>query len=114
MTKTRNQLVDRALKEIGIVPISTVTYASVDELVDGLFDSLNHRDVVYPTSPDSIDEELFLPIASCLAYRAAPEMGVTDPNQLVYLKAKCDAAEHEMKKISSKRYSAMTIPGTYY
>ena len=77
--KNRQQLVNRAIKELGLIPLTTENYASVNELVDGLFDSLNHRDIVYVVTPTtataSIDEELFLPLATCLAYRAAPEMG---------------------------------------
>lgn len=116
--KNRQQLVNRALKEIGINPLSTESYASVNELVDGLFDSLNHRDIVYAVTPTtvtaSIDEELFLPIATCLAYRAAPEMGITDVNQLSYLKAKCDAAELEIKKIKSAAYTRQIAQSDYF
>ncbi len=116
--KNRQQLVNRALKEIGVNPLSTESYASVNELVDGLFDSLNHRDIVYAVTPTtataSLDEELFLPIAACLAYRAAPEMGVTDINQLSYLKAKCDMAEMEMKKIKAAAYTRQIAEGQYY
>jgi len=83
-----------------------------------MVDSLNHRDIVYVVTPTtataSIDEELFLPLASCLAYRAAPEMGVTDLAQLAYLKAKCDAAEMEMKKIKSAAYTRKILEGQYY
>lgn len=116
--KNRKQLVNRAIKELGMIPLTTESYASVDELVDGLFDSLNHRDIVYAVTPTtataSLDEELFLPIASCLAYRAAPEMGITDVNQLSYLKVKSDVAEMEMKKIKAAAYTGQIAQGEYF
>lgn len=116
--KNRQQLVNRAIKELGHIPLTTENYASINELVDGLVDSLNHRDIVYLVTPTtataSIDEELFLPLATCLAYRAAPEMGVTDLNELSYLKAKCDMAEAEMTKIKASAYTGQIAEGQYY
>ena len=118
MSKTRPQLVRRALKEIGIIPLTTESYTGIDELVDGMFASLNDRDIVYvantaSTTAGIIDEELFQPLAQCLAYMAGPEMGVDEPT-LERLAAQKERAELDIKKIKSLPYTRQIAEGEYF
>ena len=114
MSKTRLQVVRRALKELGIMPQTAETYASVDELVDGLVDSLTNRDVAFIPDIDDLDEDLFRPVAQCLAYAAAPEMSIVDPNALQVLGANKMAAEMEMKTIKALRYTRQIAESDYF
>jgi hypothetical protein len=97
--KNRQQLVNRALKELDVNPLTTESYASVDELVDGVFEQLHRKNIVYIVPPSTatatIPESAFLPIAHCLAYQAAVEMGKND--RVADLFVKCGKAEDDLR-----------------
>lgn len=114
MSKTRLQLVRRAIKETGIIPLSTETYGGVDELVDGMVESMQDRnvlDAVFDVS--SIDERLFQPLAKCLAYAAAPELGVQQDvyNRLI---AEKGAAEQDLVKMQAERPTWRALKVDYF
>jgi hypothetical protein len=103
--KTRTQLVNRTLKELGMVPQAAENYASINELFDSLVESLDRRDVYHINSVSTdvtdatIGEDEFLPLVYCMAYAAAPEMGVQDANVLTMLAGKCEKAERDLNEM---------------
>jgi hypothetical protein len=77
--KTRDQLIYRALKNLGQIEPGEVPapedYASVDDLVDPLIAQLAVDNVYYIDNPDEIDSEIYLPLARLLANVAGPDFG---------------------------------------
>lgn len=114
---TREQLIDRALKNLGALPAgqtaSPEDSEAIDNLIDPLIESLNARDIVYIADTDEIPDEYFLPIAECLAWVAAPEYGMTlDPARL-----RPDGrpkAEDELKIMQSARPGYTTLKVDFF
>ena len=103
-TKTRDQLVDRALQKLMIVGSGQSPDAEDQELVDGIVDAtlgdLQERNVVLIEDDEAIPASVFEWVADCLADNAAADFGKPrDPQKVMY-------AENRLKKISS-------IPQTY-
>lgn len=111
MSKTRQQLVNRSIKELGIIPLSTESYASINELIDGMVESLQDRGVLDDVfDVANIDERMFLPLAHCLAYYSAPEMG-TDENLYPRLAGQCQKAEQDLRvmQASAPTYKPLKV-----
>jgi hypothetical protein len=77
--KTRNQLKERAAKDLGVLlpgeALSTEDDETLDGLVDPLMAQLAADDIVYISDPEEIALEYFLPLASLLANMAGPDFG---------------------------------------
>lgn len=77
--KTRDQLIYRALKNLGQVEpgeaAAAEDYSAVDDLVDPLVAQLAFDNVYYISNPDEIDNEIYLPLARLLANVAGPDFG---------------------------------------
>lgn len=80
LTKTRNELVIQALRNLGIPGAGqtpdTEDFEAMDDHVDGALVRLSLRDIVTVTDDDAIPVEWFDPIAVIVADDAAPEFGL--------------------------------------
>ena len=85
-TRTRRDLIDRALSELGVIAAgqtpSAEDVSAVDQLVDAVLDELSTREIVYVDDPGetgptggAIEPGVFLPVASWLANVASPDFG---------------------------------------
>ena len=105
-TKTRRELVFRALAELGVIAAGQIPsdddVSAVDALVDGMIDELAGRGTVYIDDPGRLgpaggnyDPVLFLALGSWLANAAAPDFGsqTSEPAR--------EALEHRMRQITS-------------
>jgi hypothetical protein len=86
-TKTRRELVDRALTELGRryggEAGSSEDYDEVDALVDPLIEQMAADRVVYVDDVDNIEAAFFLPVARLLAAVAAPTFGKSATESLL-------------------------------
>jgi hypothetical protein len=114
MSKTRTQVLHRAIKELGMLPLDGETFPSVDELIDGLVVSLRERQIVDILDIENLEDELFQPVAQCLAYAAFPEMGITDKDTIARLAAQKEQAEHDIQIIVAGVYTGKTLQVCYY
>lgn len=77
--KTRDQLIYRALKNLGQVEpgeaAAAEDYAAVDDLVDPLIAQLAADNIYYISDPDEVENEVYLPLARLLANAAGPDFG---------------------------------------
>lgn len=92
-TKTRDQLVDRALQKLMIVGSGQAPQAEDQELVDGFVDTtiddLSARDIIVIQDDDAIEFSMFEWLADCLSQNAASSFGKPrDPNLTEYAEAK--------------------------
>ena len=117
MSKTRADLIKRALKNLGALPAGQVASAedsaSMDALIDPLLDSLNAREIVYVGDSESIPDEFFIPLGECLAFVASPEYGASlDPARL-----RSDGrpkAEDDLRHIQAAKPTYQTLKAEYY
>lgn len=117
MPKTRSDLIERALKNLGALPqgqaASAEDSASMDALIDPLIESLNMRDIVYVGDADTIPDEFFIPLGECLAFAASHEFGAAlDPSRL-----RSDGrpkAEDDLKNMQAARPTYQTLKTEYY
>jgi hypothetical protein len=79
IVKTRDQLIYRALKNLGQVEPGEAAapedYSAVDDLVDPLIAQLAFDNIYYISDPDEIENEIYLPLARLLANVAGPDFG---------------------------------------
>ncbi len=112
ITKTRTQLIHRALAAIGALEPgeapSTEDYATMDNLVDPLIAQLVADDVVYIDDAAAIPVAYFIPLANLLGNMAGPDFGspVNDDAKI--------RDEALLKRISSTRPTYETQQGSYY
>ena len=112
MTKTRNDLVNRALSNLGALPVgqtaSTEEYSSVDALVDPTLESLQARDIFHVPDVSAIDDAAFISLGHCLAWNCASEFGLHSDAALAAMNAQ---AEVHLKAIQSEvpTYKIMEI-----
>lgn len=87
LTKTRADLVNQALSNLGVLgagqTASTEDYDSVDSHVDQTFASLEARDIATIDNEDEIPAEWFQALSSILADDAAAEFGTASNPALV-------------------------------
>ena len=102
MSKTRIELVYRALKNLGALPQgmtpNTEEYNAVNDLVDCVVEDLIARNIAFIEDVDAIEEKFFMPLGHVLAGACLPEFGLVDDAALV---AKAQKAEMDLKTISS-------------
>jgi hypothetical protein len=107
-TKTRAELIDQVLDNLGVLVEGQAPTAEmrnkVDRLVDPHLASLRNREITYvpdtgtpnPPSGGEFDEELFLALADSLAMRCAPSFNLAgEPS----LKALAVLGEDELQVI---------------
>ena len=83
--KTKAELISRALGFLNVIQAgqdpSAEDYALVEGHVSGKVAELARRKILYVNDVDSIEDELFLPLARLVANSAGPEFGQPyDPN----------------------------------
>lgn len=110
--KTRDQLITRALKNIGIIESgeapSAEDYASVDDLIDPLIAQLSADGIVYIADPDEIELEFYLPLARILGNIAGPDFG-----SAINEDAKT-RDENILRRIEATKPTFETVKAKYY
>lgn len=118
---TRAQLVDRALRILGVVPppASAEDAALVDSLVDGLLDELAARGIAAIANRGSIADSAsgdipaaaWQPIATILALRSAPDFADAVPTDLAALSIE---AEVRLRAMSADEDSGEPLKVRFY
>lgn len=115
MAKTREDLIERALKNLGVLPDgqtpSVQEVNSVDALVDSTIEDLIGRDVVYIEDVEAIDERYFMPLGLILASNCRAEFGLADDPALPALALD---AEKKLQQISRAVPTFKTLKVTAY
>jgi hypothetical protein len=110
MPKTRDELVNRALANLGALPAGQTAndeeYDQVDALVEPVLASLSARDVYYVSDVQAIADEAFIAIGHCLAWAAAPEFGMHNDAAMAAL---ARDAELQLKIIQSSPPTYKTL-----
>ena len=110
--KTRDQLIQRALKNLAIIepgePPSSEDYATVDDLVDPLLAQLATEQIVYVSDPEQIDLDIYVPLARLLANMAGPDFGSP-----VNIEAK-QQDEDLLKRLVARQPSYEPQQGNYF
>jgi hypothetical protein len=113
--KTREELVERALADLGALPVGQTRndeeYESVDALVLPVTESLSARDIYYVSDLEAIQDEAFIALGRCLAWAAAPEFGL---HQDAALAALGEQAERHLKIIQSEHPTYKTLEVMFY
>ena len=96
ITKTRAELVTRALRKLLVVGSGQVPEDEDTELVDGVVDTtladLAARSVVYIANEEAIDVAVFEWVADCLTDNVAEDFGKSrNPAKVEYAEAKLKA-----------------------
>lgn len=117
MAKTRADLIERALKNLGALPAGQSASAedslSMDALIDPLLDSLNMREIIYVGDSENIPDEYFIPLGELLAFAASPEFGASlDPARLTMDGR--PKAEDDLRHIQSARPTYQTLEVDFY
>lgn len=85
MTKTRNALVNRALKELGVVGAGQTAeaedYDEIDKAVEPVMSDLATRDIWVWGDPDQYDDDAFDHLAVLLANARARAFGAAPDEQ---------------------------------
>jgi hypothetical protein len=114
MAKTRVNLVHRALKNLGVLPAgqtpSDDEYNAIDDHVEPMLARLDALDIVQVVDPDSIDDEVFLPLGDILADTCKSEFGASQDQNLLALRV---AAERDLRIMSATRptYKVLAVEG---
>jgi hypothetical protein len=99
----RQDLIYRALKNLGALPQGSApdadTYQAVSDLVDSVIAELEAKDIIYIASADVIDDEHLLSLGHILAWKAAPEFGAGSDQALAALAI---AAEQDLKTMDRR------------
>jgi hypothetical protein len=110
MAKDRQELVHRALKNLGVLPQgqnpSAEEYNSVDALIEPMIEELIGRDIVFIESPEVFEDRFFLALGHVLAGQAAAEFGMQNDQAIA---ARMVKAEHDLEKIASTRPTYQTL-----
>jgi hypothetical protein len=127
MSKTRDELVDRVLKILGIIGAgqegSTEDATTVDDQIEPVLAELSARRIVYVGDYSTYDDETFNPIAECIAVSLATEFGA-DMSHLVDPATKMPFAEGRLRTITRRtgtgkmlktdEFTGLRRPGTYW
>jgi hypothetical protein len=104
MARTRTDLVNKALYNLGVTPSGQTPgieeYNTVNDLVDGVIEDLIERDIYYLVDVDAVPVAPFIHIAHILAYVAAPEFGAAGDASLA---AKAQKAEMDLQAYAATR-----------
>lgn len=117
MAATRQDLIERALRNLGALPQGqspdAETQASMTALIDGMLDELEARDVLYLKDIDlfDMDDKYLQPLGHILAWRAAPEFGAASDQALAALATQ---AELHLRNMESTRYTRKIMEADYF
>lgn len=79
--RTRNDLINETLDVLGVLQAGQLVppedAAKVDAKINGVVASLRARRVYFVQNPNSIDEEVFLPLARCVAVASVSGFGIS-------------------------------------
>jgi hypothetical protein len=110
--KTRDQLKQRAAKNLGIIEPGETLSSEDDETFDGLIDpliaQLAQDGIAYIADTEAIELELFLPLARILANIAGPDFGSP-----VNKDAK-DEDERTLRRLTSTDPTYQPMRGEYF
>lgn len=111
-TKTRADLVNQALANLGILAAGqtadTEDYDAVDGHVDQMFASLEARDVATIDNEDEIPAEWFQSLATLLADDAAAEFGAPSNPAIVMM------AENTLREINRGKPTYQPLRADYF
>lgn len=106
MAKTRQELVYKALRNLGVLPQGQAPgaeeYNQVADLVSPMLADLTYRDIVYIDNEDAIEDKYFLALANVLAGVALSDFGMQNDQALT---ARAIKAEQDLERIASIRPS---------
>lgn len=112
MTTTREQLVMRALREVGAAPAgqapSAEDYQAMDDEVQSLMADLAQRNVWTWGDPDRIDDAAAIHLAKLLANSAARQFGLS-PDEVIRL-----YSEARLIELRSVIDAGDPIPALYF
>lgn len=110
--KTRDELVDRALKKLLMIGAGQSPEAedqeTVDDMVDAVLADLAERGVVYVGNPEAIPVAIFEHLADCLAQAAAPDFGLPRDASVIAF------AEGRLRVIAASRPSGEPQQTDYF
>jgi hypothetical protein len=110
VAKSRQDLVYRALYNLGVLPHGQnpgdQEYNSVDALVDSMVEDLIARDIVHIQDVDAIEEKYFLHLGGVLAGHAAPVFGMQMDAALA---VKAQKGEKDLQTIFATRPTYETL-----
>lgn len=110
--KNRAQLIERALKNLGIIEPGEAPSSEDSDTMDGLIDpliaQLDSDQIVSITNPDEIELKYFMPLARLLANAAGPDFGspMNDPARL--------ADEKTLRRLTSTPPTYEVQKGEYF
>lgn len=85
MTKTRQQLVNRALRMLGALPAGQAAnaddYQNVDDTLEAVMSDLATRDIWQWGDPDQIDDDAFEHLAGIMKQANARDFGIEPDEQ---------------------------------
>lgn len=112
VTKTRNQLIERAGINLGLVQpgeaLSTEDKSTLDNLVDPVIQQLAADRIIYIQDDDAIEVAVFLPLAAILANHAGPSFG-SPINDAALMRD-----ENTLRRINSTNANSETLKARYY
>lgn len=115
MSKTRRNLIDQALRNLGALDETSVPppdeVTTVDSYVNGMLLGLSARDIVFIEDDEDIPEEWFLPLADCLAWASAAAFGAAGDQALMGLKTQ---AEDNLRVMARVRPTYKTLGVTTF
>lgn len=104
MAKTRADLVNKALKNLGVLPQGQAAGAEefnqVDALVDPMIEDLIGRDIVFIEDVDAIEDKYFLHLGHVLAGLAQSEFGMQNDPALT---ARAIKGEQDLQRLAATR-----------
>jgi hypothetical protein len=118
LTKTRNDLVNQALSNLGKLAAGQTADAedfdAVDSHVDGTLSRLAIRDIATVTDDDAIPVEWFDPIAVIVADDAAPEFGSIGIPRKPGAPDPVDVAEATLRELNRGKPTGEHQHGEYF
>jgi hypothetical protein len=110
VAQTRQSLVYRALRNLGVLPQgqnpSAEEYNQVDAIVDPMIEDLIGRDIVFIEDVDAIEDKYFLHLGHVLAGQCAAEFGMQADQALA---ARMIKGENDLQKIAATRPTYGTL-----
>ena len=112
MTKTREELVERALRKLGALPAGQSAAPEdaslVDDEIDPLMQDLSQRGIYQWGDPDEIDDAAFIHLADILANSVARVFGVQQDEGLRI------SAENRLRLLDTQMLSGQPLKVDYY
>ena len=115
MSKTRSDLIYRALRNLGVLPQgqtpASEEYQSVSDVLDSLVVELRERDVVLISDIDVLDDKFFLPMGMILANAVKDEFGAGADQML---EAKAAQVEGKLRRLEAQSYTRKPLEVNYF